>query len=102
MDQEDIEILVEALIEPKFPEPERAVEAEEDAEPSVSPYEFVEEGEIFTSEAEPVALPIQAVGRLSSLPFTRNQWVLLAVIAFFELIILIIFAMLILSNLAYG
>jgi hypothetical protein len=102
MDQEDINILVEALIEPKFPELETTIETEEDVEPSVSPYEFVDDGEIFTTEAEPVGLPSQAMGRLSSLPFTRSQWILLAVIVFFELIILIVFAMLILSNLAYG
>jgi hypothetical protein len=102
MDQEDIDILVEALIDPKFPELEREAEVEEELEPSVAPYEFVEEGEIFTSEAEPVALPIQAVNRLSSLPFNRSQWILLAVIVFFEIIILIIFAMLILRNMAYG
>ncbi|HEY46552.1 MAG: hypothetical protein AMJ88_11860 [Anaerolineae bacterium SM23_ 63] len=102
MDQEDIDILIEALIEPKFPELETTTEAEAELEPSVAPYEFVEEGEIFTSEAEPVGLPIQAVNRLSSLPFTRSQWILLAAIVFFELIILIIFAMLILSNMAFG
>ncbi len=102
MDQEDIEILVEAFIDPKLPEPERKAEAEEELEPSVAPYEFVEEGEIFTSEREPVGIPTQAVNRLSSLPFSRSQWILLAVIAFSELIILIIFAMLILRNLAYG
>ena len=102
MDQEDIDILVEAFIEPKFPEPEPVAEAEEELEPSVAPYEFVEEGDVFTSEVESVAMPIQAVNRLSSLPFTRSQWILLAVIVFFELIILIIFAMLILRNMAYG
>ena len=102
MDQEDIDILTEAFIEPKFPKPETEAEVDEEQAPSVAPYEFVEEGDVFTSEAEPVGLPSQAMGRLSSLPFTRNQWVLLAVIVFFELIILIIFAMLILSNLAYG
>ena len=102
MDQEDIDILVEAFIEPKFPEPEPVAEAEEELEPSVAPYEFVEEGDVFTSEVESVAMPIQAVNRLSSLPFTRSQWILLAVIVFFELIILIIFTMLILRNMAYG
>ena len=101
MDQEDINILTEALIEPKFPEPEPEVE-EEELEPSVAPYEFVEEGEAFTSEREPEALPTQAIHRLSSMPFTSSQWILLAVMVFFELIILIIFAMLILRNIAYG
>jgi len=102
MDQEDIDILVEALIEPKFPELEPEAEVEEELEPSVAPYEFVEEGEIFTSEPEPMGVPIQAVNRLISLPFSQSQWILLAVIFFFELIILIIFAMLILRNMAYG
>jgi hypothetical protein len=102
MDQEDIDILTEAFIEPKVPEREKETEVEEELEPSVAPYEFVEEGEIFTSEPEPVMLPIQAVNRLSSLPFSRNQWILLVVMVFFELVILIIFIMLILSNTAYG
>ena len=102
MDQEDIDILTEALIEPKFPELETKAEAEEELEPSVAPYEFVEEGEVFTSEAEPTGLPIQAVNRLSSLPFTRSQWILLVVMVFFEVVILIILTMLILSNTAYG
>lgn len=102
MDQEDIEILTEALIEPKRPEREKEAEVEEEIEPSVAPYEFVEEGEIFTSEAEPVILPVQAVNRLSSLPLSRNQWILLVVMGFFELVILIIFIMLVLSNTAYG
>lgn len=100
MDQEDIDILVEALIEPKFPKPEP--EAEEELEPSVAPYEFVEEGEVFTAEPEPVGLPTQAIHRISSVPFSPNQWILIGVMAFFELIILIIFAMLILRNMAYG
>jgi hypothetical protein len=102
MDQEDIDILTEALIEPKFPKLETEAEVGEELEPSVAPYEFVEEGDVFTSEAEPMGLPIQAVNRLSSLPFSQSQWILLAVIVFFEIIILIIFAMLILRNLAYG
>jgi hypothetical protein len=102
MDQEDIDILTEAFIEPKFPKRETEAEVDEEQGPSVAPYEFVEEGDFFTSEAEPVGLPVQAVNRLSSLPFSRSQWILLAVIVFFEIIILIIFAMLILGNLAYG
>jgi hypothetical protein len=99
MDQEDIDILTEALIEPKFPEPEPV--AEEELEPSVAPYEFVEEGEVFTAERESEGFPIQAVNQLSSLPFSRSQWILLAVMVFFELVVLIIFAMLILRNMAY-
>jgi hypothetical protein len=100
MDQDDIDILVEALIEPKFPELEP--EVEEGLEPSVAPYEFVEEGEIFTAEAEPMGLPTQAIHRISSMPFSTSQWILIAVMVFFELVVLIIFAMLILRNMAYG
>jgi hypothetical protein len=99
MDQEDIDILTEALIEPKFPEPEPV--AEEELEPSVAPYEFVEDGEVFTAEREAEGFPMQAVNQLSSLPFSRSQWILLAVMIFFELVVLIIFAMLILRNMAY-
>lgn len=100
MDQEDIDILVEALIEPKFPELEPKVG--EELEPSVAPYEFVEEGEIFTAEPEPMGLPTQAIHRISSMPLSTSQWILIAVMVFFELVVLIIFAMLILRNMAYG
>lgn len=100
MDQEDINILTEALINPKLPEPEPTPEPE--AEPEVARTEFVEEGETFTTEPETMALPAQTIHRLSTLPFSSRQWILLAVMLFFELVIIIIFAMIIIRNTIYA
>ncbi len=100
MDQEDINALTEALINPKLPEPEPTPEPE--AEPELARAEFVEQGETFTTEPEPMALPAQAVHRLSTLPISRRQWILLAVMLFFELVIIIIFAMIIIRNTIYA
>jgi len=100
MDQEDINILTDSLINPKLPEPEPTPEPE--AEPEVARTEFVEEKETFTTEPEPMALPAQAVHRLSTLPISRRQWILLAVMLFFELVIIIIFAMIIIRNTIYA
>ena len=100
MDQEDINILTEALINPKLPEPEPTPEPE--PEPEVARTEFVEEAETFTAEPKPMALPAQTVHRLSTLPFSRRQWILLAVMLFFELVIIIIFAMIVIRNTIYA
>jgi hypothetical protein len=102
MDQEDIEILVEALINPKMPEPEPALEAEVEPEPEVAPSEFVVEGEPFTAESKPMALPLQTVYQISKMPFSTGQWIVLAIMTFFELVILIIIAMLIIRNSFFG
>ena len=98
MDQEDINILTEALLDPKLPEPEPTPEPE----PEVARTEFVEEAETFTAESKPMALPAQTAHRLSTLPFSRRQWILLAVMLFFELVIIIIFAMIIIRNTIYA
>ncbi len=104
MDQEDIKILTEALIDPRLPEPEPEPETVTQLEPELAPTvsEFVEEPEYFTAEQKPMALPSQAAYTLSTLPFSRNQWVLLGVIAFFEIVVLIIFALVIITNTFYS
>ena len=100
MDQEDIDALTEALINPKLPEPEPTPEPE--AEPELARAEFLEQGETLTTELEPMALPAQAAHRLSTLPLSTRQWILLAMMLFFELVIIIIFAMLIIRNTIYA
>lgn len=98
MDQEDIDILVEALINPRMPEPEPVPQVEVEPEPELDTSDFVVEGEPFTAESKPMIMPLQTVYQISKMPFSTGQWIVLAVMAFFELVILIIIAMLIVRN----
>lgn len=105
MDQEDIALLTEALINPKSPEPEPEIELEIEpeplAEPELAPDTLFEMEETITTEHEGEIAPSKATHRVGSIELARRQWILLAVIAFFEIVILIIFAMLIIRDFVY-
>lgn len=105
MDQEDIALLTEALINPKSPEPEPEIELEIEpeplAEPELAPDILFEMEETITTEHEGEIASSKATHRVGSIELARRQWILLAVIAFFEIAILIIFAMLIIRDFVY-
>lgn len=102
MDMEDINAVLEALLNPKGPELETEPEAADEAvdeEPQPAP----------PSEAKPVepaaaALVPRTLRPLTRARFqaTRRQWILLGVMAFFEVMILIVLVILVVANTFYG
>ena len=105
MDQEDIALLTEALINPRSPEPEPEIETEIEpdppAEPELAPDMLFEMDETITTEHEGEITSSKAKHRVGGVELARRQWILLAVITFFEIVILIIFAMLIIRDFVY-
>jgi hypothetical protein len=103
MDQEDINALTQAILNPRPPEPERPPEQKTAADRAESPFETktLEPEDVFTAEVEPMSWPAQTMHRLSSLELSRNQWILLGVMAFFELIVLIVLTIVVIANTLY-
>jgi hypothetical protein len=89
MDNEDIHMLVDALLNPKLPEPE----------PELEELEAEMEGDVFDAEPlRPVQTrseltPVRRVGR-----FTVRQWVVLAILLVFEIAILLAIAFIVLTD----
>jgi hypothetical protein len=105
MDQEDISLLTEALINPRPSESEPELEPEPEpeplAEPEPAPEIFLETEETITTAHEAPIPPRQISIRLGGLRLSKRQWILLGVITFFEIVILIIFAMVLIRDYAY-
>jgi hypothetical protein len=104
MDQEDINTLSQAILYPRSPEMEQPPSAEPIPERREEPVDtkLLEPEDVFTAEVEPLGWPAQSLHRLTSLQLTRNQWILLAVMAFFELIVLIVMAIIVIANTFYA
>jgi hypothetical protein len=110
MDQEDIHTLTDALINPKLlePAPPQEILPEEEADvplaasPEPEPMISFDEGDMFMAEPETLTAPMQIVYRLRSMGLERRQWILLGVMAFFEIIVLIILFMIVISNTLYS
>lgn len=98
MDQEDIHNLSEALLHPAAP----AAEPEEEPEPLAreeGPAPREPQMGIAPSELELSNIPF--LSNLTRLGLSRRQWILLGLIAFFELIVLIILTILVIANTLY-
>jgi hypothetical protein len=104
MDQEDIRALTEALINPPEPEPipEEVFHVEAfDLEPKPAPVRVREEIDRFVAEPEPMAVGDRIASWSDRLSLSKRQWILLGVMAFFEIVILIILTMLVIANTLY-
>jgi len=91
MDQEDIHMLVDSLLKPKLPEPEVEPELDEEGR------------EIFESEAlrpREDREDLKPVRRIGS--FTTRQWVLLAVLGVFQLILILAIAFIVLGDVIFS
>jgi hypothetical protein len=90
MDQEDIHMLVDSVLNPKLPEPEE--------EP-----QFDEEGqEIFEAEAlrpRDERQDLKLVRRFGS--FTTRQWIVIAVLGIFQLILVLTIAFIVLGDVIF-
>ncbi len=96
MDWEDINELTELIINPPRPEPEEA--AEQLPEPKFEP--DMAEMEPDPSEVDPFRLEDAPAGRpgRGRFGFTRIQWIILGLMLLMELVIILAFAALILTN----
>jgi hypothetical protein len=103
-DPEDIEIIVRALQEktPAFV----AAEEEERARAQAAAEAAAAAAQARKTEAEFVSPPLQPVDRQVSVsilpPFTPRQWIVLGVLAFFELIVLSALIIIVLANTVYA
>jgi len=93
MDQDDVHMLVDSLLNPKLPEPEPEAELELD-----------EAGlESFESEAlRPRAdrKDLKTLRRFGS--FTKRQWIFIAVLGFFQLILMLAIAFIVLGDVIFS
>jgi hypothetical protein len=90
MDQEDIHMLVDSVLNPKLPEPEEEPQVDESGE------------EIFESEAlrpRDERQDLKPVRRRGG--FTTRQWVLLAVLGVFQLILMLTIAFIVLGDVIF-
>lgn len=104
MDQEDINTLSRAILHPRLPEVEHPPSPEPLPESREEPVDasYLEPEDVFTAEVEPLGWLAQTLHRLTSLPLTRNQWIVLALMTFFELIVLIVMAIIVIANTFYA
>jgi hypothetical protein len=102
MDLDDIKELSDALLNPRIREPELA------AEPALAgdevqmrpPPAMADMGRRFAPDPESLAGRIPLIARLQSMGFSRQQWILLIVMGFFQLVIMmIIFALIVADTL---
>ncbi|NIS82378.1 MAG: hypothetical protein GTO14_19720 [Anaerolineales bacterium] len=104
MDQEDISALTEALIHPKKPEPEIAVESEfplPGLEGAPDVFDGSELDSLFAPEAEQAKSPALGAPWYARWGLSRRQWLLLAVMTFFEVLILIALVVMVVANTFY-
>jgi hypothetical protein len=90
MDQDDIHMLVDSLLNPKLPEPEEEPQLDESGE------------EIFESEAlrpREERRGLKAVRRFGS--FTNRQWIVIAVLGIFQLILMLTIAFIVLGDVIF-
>jgi hypothetical protein len=90
MDQEDIHMLVDSVLNPKLPEPKEEPQFDESGE------------EIFESEAlrpREERQDLKPVSRRGG--FTTRQWVLLAVLGVFQLILMLTIAFIVLGDVIF-
>lgn len=90
MDQEDIHMLVDSVLNPKLPEPEEEPQLDESGE------------EIFESEAlvpREERKDLKPVRRLGG--FTTRQWILLAALGVFQLIVMLTIAFIVLGDVIF-
>jgi hypothetical protein len=105
MDEDDVDELTEALINPTLPEPEGMLEIAPDiaftpaSESASMPAHAVDASEFYMAEPGRLEVPLVISSWLERFPLTKSQWILLGSMAFFEfVIILIIFALIIVNT----
>ena len=90
MDQDDIHMLVDSVLKPKLPEPEKDPQLDESGE------------EIFESEAlrpRDERQDLKPVKRIGG--FTTRQWLLLAALGVFQLILMLSIAFIVLGDVIF-
>lgn len=99
MDREDVDELTDLIINPPLPEPEPEPQPEPDLELEPTQQEWEEE--LDPSEVDPFRLeeaPADRTGLGGRLDFTRAQWIILGLLLLMEIVILLAFAAVILTN----
>jgi len=110
MSQDDILELTEVLTKPTRPKAEPIAEPALDPEPeprSVDPIHLPEDSPtkldaVFDMDAPALAPRTERSLKRSRFPFSRRQWILLAILVFFEVIILSVLTILVISYSFYG
>jgi hypothetical protein len=104
MDLDDIKELSDVLLNPRIKESELA------AEPAFTgddlqippPPPMAEMGRRFAPDPQSLAGRLPIIARLQSMGFSRQQWILLIVMGFFQLVIMIIIFALVIANTLYA
>jgi len=102
MDQEDILALIDALDHPRVEETELVPEPAQEEDPGQEEVELLrgptDTTDVFISEPAVVRPSTSEPNFFTRMNLNRKQWILLAVMTFFEIIILIVLVMLVLAN----
>ncbi|MBN2555478.1 MAG: hypothetical protein JXA97_06015 [Anaerolineales bacterium] len=102
MDQEDILALIDALDHPRVEEPELIPEAVREEDSGQEEVDLLRgptsTTDIFIREPAIVRPSISKPTIFSRMNLKRKQWILLAVMTFFEIVVLIVLVMLVLAN----
>jgi hypothetical protein len=107
MDTDDANELTEALINLTLPEPEDMLEIAPDiaftpeSEPTSMPTHAVDASEFYVSEPERMEVPLVITSWFERFPLNKSQWILLGSMAFFEFVIILILAALVIVNTFY-
>lgn len=91
MDQDDVHMLVDSLLNPKLPEPEPEPEPDEGSQ------ESFESEALRPREDRQDLKPLRRFGS-----FTRRQWILIGILGFFQLILVLTIAFIVLGDVIFN